>query len=106
MPYFNVNDAFNSLDINGDGRISRDEFRRMIQSRGFYVSEKEVSEIVEKMDKTKDGRVSFHEVSSTHLLPTPSPDTNLLLTFSSQTRSDQEAHKDTPEQYVDKSKYI
>ena len=60
-PYFNAYDAFNSLDLNGDGRISREEFKRIIQSRGFYVSEKEVSEIVEKMDKTKDGRVSFAE---------------------------------------------
>ena len=63
MPYFNVYDAFNSLDLNADGRISRDEFKRIIQSRGFYVSEKEASLIVEKMDKTKDGRVSFAEVS-------------------------------------------
>jgi Ca2+-binding EF-hand superfamily protein len=35
----------------------------MIESRGFYVSHKEVDEIVEKMDKNKDGRVSFAEVS-------------------------------------------
>ena len=33
-------------------------------SRGFYVSEKEATEIVEKMDKNKDGRVSFAEVSA------------------------------------------
>ena len=32
-------------------------------SRGFYVSEKEATEIVEKMDKNKNGRVSFAEVS-------------------------------------------
>ena len=36
----------------------------MIMSRGFYVSEKEATEIVEKMDKNKDGRVSFAEVSA------------------------------------------
>jgi Ca2+-binding EF-hand superfamily protein len=56
-----VYEAFNSMDMNDSGSISRDEFRRMIQSRGFYVSEKEVEEIVEKMDKNKDGRVSFAE---------------------------------------------
>ena len=64
QPYFNVYEAFNSMDLNDSGSISRDEFRRMIQSRGFYVSDKEVEEIVEKMDKNKDGRVSFAEVSS------------------------------------------
>lgn len=64
MPYFNVYEAFNSLDLNDDGTITRDEFKRIIQSRGFYVSEKEASQIVEKMDKNKDGRVSFAEVST------------------------------------------
>ena len=63
QPYFNVYEAFNSLDMNDSGSISREEFKRLIQSRGFYVSEKEANEIVEKMDKNKNGRVSFAEVS-------------------------------------------
>ena len=63
MPYFNVNDAFSSLDRNCDGAVTREEFKRLIQSRGFYVSEKEATEIVEKMDRNKDGRVSFAEFS-------------------------------------------
>ena len=33
----------------------------MIMSRGFYVSEKEATEIVEKMDKNKDGKVTQQE---------------------------------------------
>jgi len=61
QPYFNVYEAFNSLDQNDSGAISRDEFKRLIQSRGFYVSEKEATEIVEKMDRNKNGRVSFAE---------------------------------------------
>ena len=63
MPYFNVFEAFNSLDQNDSGAISLHEFKRLIQSRGFYVSDKEATEIVEKMDKNKNGRVSFAEVS-------------------------------------------
>ena len=63
MPYFNVYDAFNSLDLDSNGQLTRDEFKRIIQSRGFYVSEKEATQIVEKMDKNKDGRVYFAEVS-------------------------------------------
>ena len=66
-PYFNVYEAFNSLDANDSGAISREEFKRLIQSRGFYVSEKEATEIVEKMDKNKNGRVSFAEVSNCEL---------------------------------------
>ena len=64
MPYFNVYEAFNSLDQDGSGTITREEFKRLIQSRGFYVSEKEATEIVNKMDKNKDGHVSFAEVSA------------------------------------------
>ena len=63
MPYFNVFEAFNSLDQNDSGCISREEFKRLIMSRGFYVSEKEATEIVDKMDRNKNGRVSFAEVS-------------------------------------------
>jgi Ca2+-binding EF-hand superfamily protein len=46
-----------------NGKISKDEFRRLIESRGFYVSEKEVITLVDKIDKNKDGRISYHEVS-------------------------------------------
>jgi len=61
MPYFNAYEAFNALDMNDNGAISRDEFKKLIQSRGFYVSEQEATEIVEKMDRNKNGRVSFAE---------------------------------------------
>lgn len=42
-PLFNVAEAFNSLDINADGRISLDELRRLIESRGYFVSAQDVS---------------------------------------------------------------
>ena len=34
----------------------------MIESRGFYVNEKEVNTLIEKIDKDKDGRISYAEV--------------------------------------------
>ena len=43
MPYFNIYEAFNSLDLNDSGMVSRNEFKRIIQSRGFFVSEKEAN---------------------------------------------------------------
>jgi len=64
VPYFKVYEAFNSLDQDGSGTITRKEFKRLIQSRGFYVSEKEATDIVNKMDKKKDEHVSFAEVSA------------------------------------------
>ena len=63
-PGFNSYEAFNSLDQNNDGSITHEEFKRMIQSRGFYVSDKEVQGLVAKIDNNKDGRISLHEFSS------------------------------------------
>ena len=37
-PHFNVYNAFNSLDSNNDGRVDKFEIKRLIESRGFYVS--------------------------------------------------------------------
>lgn len=49
--------------MNDNGSVSKDELRQLIESRGFYVSEKEVHSLVEKIDKDKDGRISYSEVS-------------------------------------------
>ena len=62
-PLFNVYDAFATCDINEDGRITKDEIRELIESRGFYVTEKEVRGLVDKYDKDRDGRISYSEVS-------------------------------------------
>jgi len=40
-PSYNAYEAFNSLDLNEDGRFSADELRRMCQSRGYFVTQKE-----------------------------------------------------------------
>lgn len=62
-PGFNVYDAFDACDSNADGKISTAEIQRLIESRGFYVSYKDVQGLVEKFDKDKDGRISLGEVS-------------------------------------------
>lgn len=43
--------------------ITKDEFRRLIESRGFYVSDREAEQITKKFDNNGDGRVSYSEVS-------------------------------------------
>lgn len=60
-PGFNSYEAFNSMDLNGDGTISAHELRRMIESRGYFVGFKECEQVIDKMDRNKDGRVSFAE---------------------------------------------
>ena len=60
-PMFNIYEAFNSLDINDDGRVTLDELKRLVQSRGYFVCDKDMFQVVDKMDKNKDGSVNFHE---------------------------------------------
>lgn len=54
-------EAFNSCDINDSGAVSRDELRRLLESRGFFVTEKDVSQLTDKLDKNKNGLVSYSE---------------------------------------------
>jgi hypothetical protein len=42
-PGFNIYEAFITCDLNDNGAISKNELRSLIESRGFYVSEKEVN---------------------------------------------------------------
>jgi Ca2+-binding EF-hand superfamily protein len=63
QPCFNVYEAFNSLDMNEDGSLSKEEFRCLIESRGFYVSQNEADHLAKKFDADKDGRVTYSEVS-------------------------------------------
>ena len=54
-------EAVTGIDIDGDGTISAHELRRMIESRGYFVGFKECEQVIDKMDRNKDGRVSFAE---------------------------------------------
>ena len=60
-PHFNVVQAFNSLDLNCDGKINSCEIQRIIESRGFYVTKKEADQVLAKFDERKTGEVVFHE---------------------------------------------
>ena len=43
LPHFNAYEAFNSLDLNNVGGVRTNEIKRIIESRGFYVTEKEAN---------------------------------------------------------------
>ena len=62
-PGFNAYEAFNSLDLNCDGALSAEELRRIIESRGYFVGLKECDQVIKKMDKNRNHRVSFAEFS-------------------------------------------
>lgn len=60
-PLFNINEAYNSLDLNADGRVTIHELRRLIESRGYAVNEKDVGQVLDRFDRNRDGTVSYHE---------------------------------------------
>lgn len=64
IPNFNIYDAFNTLDLNNDGVITASELRRIMESRGFYISENEASKVLAKFGKINDGIIQFNEVST------------------------------------------
>ena len=64
IPNFNIYDAFNSLDLNNDGVITASELRRIMESRGFYISENEASKVLAKFGQKNDGIIQFNEVST------------------------------------------
>ena len=61
---FNVYEAFNSLDLSGDGKVDAAEIKRLIESRGFYVSHKEADSVLKKFDRDNDGSINYNEVSN------------------------------------------
>jgi len=63
-PYFNVYEAFNSLDLCDRDRLTADDFRRLVESRGFYVSYKEADQVLKKFDADHNGTVTYSEFSN------------------------------------------
>ena len=60
-PLFNPMDAFDALNKLNDVSITKDDFGQMLADHGFYATEGEVNTLVDRFDKNKDGRVSYHE---------------------------------------------
>lgn len=54
--------------MNDDGRVSASEIKRIIESRGFYVTQKEADQVIKKFDNDGDGQVTFNEVSVDYYL--------------------------------------
>ena len=60
-PGFNASDAFTAVDQDRDGFITRDEFRGILRDWGFYATETEISWLVDRYDRNRDGRISYSE---------------------------------------------
>ena len=53
--------TFVEFDSDGDGRITADEFRRAMATRGEETTDKDLDEIFGKADPDRDGRIDLAE---------------------------------------------
>lgn len=60
-PDFNVHDAFSTLDRDANGYLSRVEFGHLLSENGFYASEAEISLLMNRYDRNRNGRVTYAE---------------------------------------------
>lgn len=61
LPCFDLYSAFLTCDLYNDGVISKDELKRLIDCRGFYVNDTDAKHLIDKMDRDRDGVVSYQE---------------------------------------------
>jgi Ca2+-binding EF-hand superfamily protein len=60
-PYFNLKAAFTFIDINGMGHLALEDVREFLAINGFFATERELQGIMQKCDKSGDGRINFNE---------------------------------------------
>ncbi|HEV8557777.1 MAG TPA: EF-hand domain-containing protein [Actinophytocola sp.] len=59
-----LTDAFNELDGNGDGQITRTEFRAAMTARGEEITDAEIESIFADADSDRDGQISLAEFTT------------------------------------------
>lgn len=49
------------MDNKGDGFLDREEIKDLLIKFNLYVSEKEICALVDRYDRKRDGRITYHE---------------------------------------------
>jgi Ca2+-binding EF-hand superfamily protein len=60
-PLFDKYEAFEALDKNANGSISKFEFKELLAEHGFYATQKELETLMNRYDQNEDGKVSYTE---------------------------------------------
>ena len=71
-PGFSASDAFAAVDQDRNGFITRDEFRGILREYGVFPTETEISWLIERYDRDRDGRISYTEFVEEILPKSPS----------------------------------
>ena len=57
-PYFNASEAFDQCDLSKNGRVSKDEVRYLLESKGARISDKDADNVTRRLDFNQDGSVT------------------------------------------------
>ena len=60
-PFFNLFEAFETLDRNEDGFITVDEFKMFLEENNITFTVADVKNLVKRYDTDHDGKVSYKE---------------------------------------------
>ena len=60
-PHFSAHEAFKACDVEDRGFLTRTELRGLLQSHGFSATEGEITWLIDRYDRNKDGRISYSE---------------------------------------------
>jgi hypothetical protein len=71
-PGFNASDAFTACDVDKNGYITREEFRKMLKDYGFYAIDSELTWLLDRYDRNQDGKISYSEFLDEILPKSPS----------------------------------
>ncbi|KAK9747814.1 hypothetical protein RND81_02G015700 [Saponaria officinalis] len=56
--------VFQMFDRNGDGKITKKELNDSLQKLGIFIPDKELTQMIEKIDENRDGFVDIDEFGS------------------------------------------
>jgi len=60
-PDFRISDAFERCDIDHDGVVKGEELQKLLESRGILISNAELIGFMDRIDKNRDGKITFAE---------------------------------------------
>jgi Ca2+-binding EF-hand superfamily protein len=61
MPRFSISAAFQTLDGNNNGYLSKLELKNFLEDHDFFATNKEIDMIFTKIDRDRDDKVTYGE---------------------------------------------
>ena len=56
-----IHKAFQSYDVDGNGTISREEFKDWMTKHGHFLTRKQVASMIAAVDENGDGEIDYNE---------------------------------------------